>query len=297
MEKAEYKAHKSQLVTEALDSGQAPGLARAAAKAGAKAAVTVTSWEAVWIAFRDGWRENWARGKHRGETLRMGTAERHVEEEAQMWPNQAAFCEVHLARTAADFNNLWEAGMCAEEVDYEECPAGHLIPVFCKKNPCPEHLRIAHSEIVREAKEREAKELEAQADDSAEQGNSHQHQNSKENPDMIDTRTGGEVLTKEQYKTEIEAVIREATAELEDAQGDIKRAQEDVARVETMAASLVSAQIDTETVAATRKLVDTNPDRMRLARDRIAAAEGRKAAAEECLNKLNASAQNNFYAA
>lgn len=113
----------------------------------------------------------------------------------------------------------------------------------------------------------------------------------------IETNSGGEILTKEQFVQEMEAIIQEETAELEDAQGDLKRAEEHMARIEVMAASLSNAQIDRATVEKVRIFIDSNSSRRDLARQRVAAAEQRRTNAKAALETLNASLQNTFYAA
>ena len=112
----------------------------------------------------------------------------------------------------------------------------------------------------------------------------------------IETRTGGEVLTRDQFEREMQAVIAESTAELEDAQGDARRAQQDTQRVEYMAASMSSMEIDSNTVIAVRRLVDTNSARIANARLRVSAAEQRKTAAENALQVFRAALQTQFHA-
>jgi hypothetical protein len=276
--KAERRDHRSQLVTEAINDGVAPRQAKAAADAAARAAVTVSSWSATWIALKNGWLDGWREGRKRGAELRDGTEPPVDIDETVAYPPFTA----DSSRADHEKNN--ECTVVVGDVR----DGDRFLPRLCgtplEEGVCPIHQPPTmpdHAARVEPMKHEPE-----------------QPEPEKEQKTMpIESRTGGEVLTKEQYKNEIEAMIREMTAELEDAQANLQRAQEDVQRVEVMSASLASAEIDRSTVEATRALADTNADQIRLARDRITAAEIRKAQAEKCLATLDTSAQNNFYAA
>jgi hypothetical protein len=69
---AERKAHKSQLVTEAIESGVAPKAAKEAADKAARVAVTVSTRVVVLIAARDAWVKGWQEGWKRGIEKRDG---------------------------------------------------------------------------------------------------------------------------------------------------------------------------------------------------------------------------------
>lgn len=315
--KAERRAHRSQLVTEAINKGMAPKQAKAAADAAARAAVTVSSWTATWIALKNGWLKGWKEGRERGARLRTGT-EPHESATAGppandfVGPNQAALCEFHFAETDAAYRWHCDNKLCIQEIETKSCDAGHEIPTFCGKQVtgedtllCDIHQGAAAAECktytpayVQGTPTRGAG---IDRQDHAEQPSSDaKAYNETEEKHHMAIETGavtGEILNKEQFEAAMKAIIAEEIAEIEDANGDLKRAQERTQQIEVMAASLASAEIDKATVISVRKFIDGSSSRLQDAQRRVANAELRKADAESALTTLTGSKQNQFYSA
>lgn len=112
----------------------------------------------------------------------------------------------------------------------------------------------------------------------------------------IETKTSGELHTKEQFENELNATIKEAAAELEAAKTDLDAATEDVGRVDNMVASLTRCEIDVATRGEVMTLAGTNATTQAAHRSRVAAAEQRHAAAEKALQTFKNAAQTKFHA-
>lgn len=115
-------------------------------------------------------------------------------------------------------------------------------------------------------------------------------------PMPIETKTSGEIHTKEQFENELNATIAEATAELEAANADLQAATEDVGRVENMVASLERCEIDAATRQKVMALAATNAATQAAHRARVTAAEQRLAAAQQALETFKSAAQTKFHA-
>ena len=112
----------------------------------------------------------------------------------------------------------------------------------------------------------------------------------------IETKTNGEIQTREQLEAELKATVKEATDELEAAQADRQAIDEEVTRVGNIEASLARFEIDSATRAAVLGIV--NPTHLQKAahEQRLNAADAKRAAAQLALDTFLNAGQTKFHA-
>jgi hypothetical protein len=203
-----------------------------------------------------------------GET--SGAAAGKNSEKARM-PQETRTCDCAGVADSL-YRSYVNSGSCVFNIRTETLSCGHSVPTLCG-NP--------------------------EAEKGTARCQKHQPKTEREKENMaIETgAVSGEILTKQQFESAMKAIISEEAAEIEDANGDLKRAEEHSKQVELMAASLASAQIDADTIAAVKQFLDGSSTRMSDAQQRVANADLRKTAAENALATLQASRQNQFYSA
>lgn len=300
----EVAAAKHSLAREAVGDGHAKYAATLGHKAGAALAVTLTGWGVAWRAAAQAAKTGYREGKERTAAWRAKVPYRPTQSRPE--PDSSEMHDVdddnrnYMGRLTEKVNKCAELGLCGwvEELYLLEGePCGK--PVADGHPYCFEHVYVARREYdrtYRDHYDQPTPEL-AEEPEPTRQPTLTVVPTAKEGatPVAIATVTNGEVLTEEQLKAEMQARIAEATAELDDAQGDLRRAEEEIACTENISVSLNEAKIDPDIVKAVGGFADTNSDRTRLAKERVAAAEQRKSAAEGVLTALNASRQKTFY--
>lgn len=112
----------------------------------------------------------------------------------------------------------------------------------------------------------------------------------------IETKTNGEIRTREQLEQELKATVAEATAELEDTQAAMQAIDDEAKRVDAIAASLVEFEIDTATRTAVMGIVDPTHRQKAAHQERLAAADLKRAAAQNALDTFLAAKQTKFHA-
>lgn len=112
----------------------------------------------------------------------------------------------------------------------------------------------------------------------------------------IETKTNGEVRTREQLEAELKATVQEATDEFEAANADMQAMDEEVQRVDNMAASLAEFEIDTATRAAVMGIVNPTHAQKAAHEQRLHAAEAKRAAAQLALDTFVDAKQTKFHA-
>lgn len=112
----------------------------------------------------------------------------------------------------------------------------------------------------------------------------------------IETKTNGEVQTREQLEAELKATVKEATDELEAAQADRQAIDEEVTRVGNIEASLARFEIDSETRKAVIGIVGPTATQKTAHEMRVNAADAKAKAAQLALDTFLNAGQTKFHA-
>lgn len=267
-------AAKRQLAEDAADEGMAPRASVAGEKVGDAAAAVVSGVRVAWTAFIVNWKRGWNEGRARGEARRDQVPYAPTETETQ-----APACVPDAGDTDNEQIVHQNCRNCGQDVN---AAPGLRLSGLCR--PCT-------------VDEIEAGQTEGEWVDTDPPASRTTSTTEGARTMPIETATGGEILTKDQFVKEMQALRAEQVAELEDAQAAEKHAMENNSRIEVMAASMSRLEISDQVIADVRQLADSTAAVQRLSQDRIKAAELRITAIDNALKSLDQSGQNQFFAA
>jgi hypothetical protein len=112
----------------------------------------------------------------------------------------------------------------------------------------------------------------------------------------IETKTNGEIRTRDALELELKARVKEAVDELEAAKADTEAVDEEVTCVDNIVASLAEFEISDETRKAVMAMVGPTMAQKSAHQQRFAAAEAKRAATQNALDTFLESKQTRFHA-